>query len=219
LTPRVLPAADEVRTITTISRPAGNNFTNQRLTYAAVFERWGVACDALSTVQIPCDFAPSAGLQCLTERGDWSRIAQMDLPVILELWDGRPTPYHAALLSMEDGSILLGIGSETVATTQHALKDQWAGNFVVLWQTPPGYYGSLRNGQRHETVGWLRLQLDSLVDRSLASPAPNLFDDSLQQAVREFQAAEGLTADGIVGPATWIRLATRLNLPQPSLDS
>ena len=29
--------------------------------------------------------------------------------------------------------------------------------------------------------------------------------------------AEGLLTDGIVGPATWIRLADRLNLPQPSL--
>ena len=90
---------------------------------------------------------------------------------------------------------------------------------MVLWQTPPGYYGSLRSGQQHETVGWLRLQLGSLVDRSLTTPTPNLFDENLKQAVLEFQTAEGLTADGIVGPATWIRLATRLNLPQPSLAS
>ena len=215
LNPQSVPDAGSARS--TISRPRGNNFRNQRLAYAAVFERWGVAYDAASTDQIPCDFAPSAGLQCLTERGDWSRIAQMDLPVILELWDGRPTPFHAALIGMEEGKILLGLGSETIETTQHALRDQWAGSFVVLWQTPPGYYGSLRTGQQHETVGWLRLQLSSLVDRSLASPMPNLFDENLQQAVREFQAEEGLTADGIVGPATWIRLATRLNLPQPSL--
>jgi general secretion pathway protein A len=218
LNPQSVPDAGNARATSTISRPAGSNFSNQRLAYAAVFERWGVAYNDQSSEQIPCDFAPSAGLQCLTERGDWSQIAQLDLPVILELWDGRPRPYHAALLGMEGGRILLGIGNETVETTQRALRDQWAGSFVVLWQTPPGYYGSLRSGQQHETVGWLRLQLGSLVDRSLASPTPNLFDENLQQAVLEFQTAEGLTADGIVGPATWIRLATRLNLPQPSLD-
>jgi general secretion pathway protein A len=217
LNPQSVPAAASARSTSTISRPAGGHFRNQRLAYAAVFERWGVSYDDLSSDQIPCDFAPSAGLQCLTERGDWSQIAQMDLPVVLELWDGRPDPFHAALLGMEDGRILLGIGNETVETTQRALRDQWAGSYVVLWQTPPSYYGSLRSGQRHETVGWLRLQLGSLLDRSLASPMPNLFDENLERAVRKFQSAEGLTADGIVGPATWIRLATRLNLPQPSL--
>lgn len=217
LDPQTVPDTGAARTATTITRPEGGNFSNQRRAYAAVFERWGVDYDDLGSDQIPCDFAPSAGLQCLSERGTWTQIEQMDLPVILELWDGRPLPFHAALLGMEEGRILLGIGDEIVRTTQRALKDQWAGGFVVLWQTPPGYYGSLRAGQRHETVGWLRQQLSSLIDRSLASPTPDLFDENLRQAVLEFQAAEGLTTDGIVGPATWIRLATRLHLPQPSL--
>ena len=211
------PVQTEARTVSRIERPEGGAFVNQRLAYGAVFERWGVTYDDVSAGQIPCDFAPSAGLQCLTERGNWSQIAQTDLPVVLELWDGQPSPFHAALLGMEAGTVVLRLGRETIRTTQRALRDQWSGTYVVLWQTPPGYYGSLRSGQNHETVGWLRQQLSVLIDRSLASPMPNLFDDNLHEAVLEFQAAEGLTPDGIVGPDTWIRLATRLNLPQPSL--
>ena len=87
----------------------------------------------------------------------------------------------------------------------------------MLWQTPPGYYGTIRSGQTHETVGWLRQQLSAFGDKSLASPTPNHFDQALQEAVMEFQASEGLVTDGVVGPATWIRLAERLGLPQPSL--
>ena len=45
-----------------------------------------------------------------------------------------------------------------------------------------------------------------------------VFDVDLEAAVLEFQAAEGLLTDGIVGPATWIRVADRLNLPAPNLD-
>ncbi len=218
-TPTLNPTAVQAasRTASEISRPSGSAFVNQRLAYGAVFERWGVTYDDVSTGQIPCDFAPTAGLQCLTERGDWSQIAQTDLPVILELWDGQPGPYHAALLGMNDSTVLLRLGEETIETTQRALRDQWAGAYVVLWQTPPGYYGNLSAGQRHETVGWLRQQLSSLIERPLPSPTPNLFDDGLHEAVLEFQTSEGLTPDGIVGPATWIRLADRLNLPQPSL--
>lgn len=217
LDPQLTPDARAARTVATVSRPDGSAFVNQRLAYSAVFERWGVTYGGQERMQIPCDFAPSASLQCLSERGDWLQLAQLNLPVVLELWDGQPVPYHAALLGLSDGRVRLKIGAEMLETTQRALREQWAGNYVILWQTPPGYYGSLRQGQRHETVGWLRQQLASILGDSLASPTPNLFDQNLNQAVLEFQAQEGLTTDGIVGPDTWIRLANRLQLPQPSL--
>ena len=215
--PELNPDAGSARQVGKIARPAGSAYGSQRLAYAAVFERWGVSYDSLNSAEIPCDFAPSAGLQCLSERGDWTEVARLDLPVILELWDDEAAPFYAALLGLADGLVRLRVGTETVETTQRGLRDQWAGNYVVLWQTPPGYYGSLRAGQRHETVSWLRQQLSSLVGQSLASPTPSLFDDKLHEAVLEFQAAEGLNADGIVGPATWIRLAEKLDLPQPNL--
>jgi len=200
-----------------VQRPLGSAFANRRLAYAAVFETWGVDFRESGGTQIPCDFAPSAGLQCLSERGDWGEIRRLDLPVVLELWDGLAAPYYAALIGLQEGQLHLKIADQMVETTQHALKDQWSGAYVVLWQTPPGYYGSLREGQSHETVGWLRLQLETFVDKSLASPTPNHFDETLQEAVIGFQESEGLLTDGIVGPATWIRLAERLNLPQPNL--
>ena len=45
------------------------------------------------------------------------------------------------------------------------------------------------------------------------------FDPKLTQAVRRFQNEEGLVADGIVGPLTWISITDRLGLPAPKLDS
>jgi general secretion pathway protein A len=209
--------ADDVRRVEGLERPPGSAFANRRRAYAAVFATWGVDFTNAETEQIPCDFAPSAGLQCLSEHGNWSEIQRLDLPVILELWDGQDSPYHAALIGMDNGVLHLQLAGQQLETTQRALRDLWSGAYVVLWQTPPGYYGSLRVGQSHETVGWLRRQLTPMVDQSLASPTPNLFDERLREAVLEFQAEEGLQPDGIVGPATWIRLADRLELPQPSL--
>ncbi|MEM8765808.1 MAG: AAA family ATPase [Pseudomonadota bacterium] len=200
-----------------ISRPAGSTFASRRQAYGAVFDRWGVDYGLAPAEQIPCDFAPSAGLQCLSARGEWGQLNRVDLPVILELWDEQPAPYYAALLAMQDGIVQLQLGEERLETTQRALREQWSGNYVILWQTPPGYQGSLRSGQTHETVGWLRQQLTGIVGASLASPTPNRFDEQLREAVVEFQRDEGLTPDGIVGPDTWIRLAHRLRLPQPSL--
>ena len=89
----------------------------------------------------------------------------------------------------------------------------------MLWQTPPGYRGSLRQGDTHETVGWLRQQLSGVSAAPLNSPEPNYFDAELHDAVVAFQRQEGLIIDGVVGPATWVRLSTRLRLPAPRLSS
>jgi len=204
-------------TTTRITRPSGSAYSSRRLAYAAVFARWGVDYPTAATEVIPCDFAPSVGLQCLSERGDWAALERTNLPVVLELWDDGAAPFYAALLGMRDGKVRLQLGEQRLDTTQRVLRDLWSGNYVVLWQTPPGYYGNLQVGQVHETVGWLRKQLAGLTDRPLTSATPNVFDDALEGAVLEFQSEEGLTPDGIVGPATWIRLASRLQLPQPSL--
>jgi general secretion pathway protein A len=213
----VPPSAPSNVRASDIARPPGSAYANRRLAYAAVFDRWGVRFDVDSAEPIPCDFAPSAGLQCLSERGEWADIARLNLPVVLELWDNGPAPYYAALIGLHGADVELQLGAKRITTTQRALRDVWAGRYVVLWQTPPGYRGNLRLGETHETVGWLREQLSGLTSRPLASSNPNLFDESLRGAVLEFQSEEGLNPDGIVGPDTWIRLSSRLRLPQPSL--
>ena len=201
------------------ARPAGSTYDLRRQAYAAVFARWGADYLAAANETIPCDFAPSAGLQCLSQYGSWSNIEQTDLPVVLELWDDQPAPYHAALTHMDDAELTLGVGGSQLRMTQRELRDAWFGAYVVLWQTPPGYRGSIRQGDTHETVGWLRQQLDGVTDQSLTSSNPDYFDETLHDAVVTFQRNEGLIIDGVVGPATWIRLSTRLRLPAPRLSS
>jgi len=214
--PVAQPAAEEPPA--RLARPEGPTSLGQRQAYAAVFARWG-ADYPMSAEDIPCDFAPSAGLQCLSQYGTWSDIERLDLPVVLELWDEQPAPYHAALTGMDGGMLTLSIGENELRISQRALRDAWYGGYVVLWQTPPGYRGSLRRGDANETVGWLRQQLGGVTDVPLGSSSPNLFDQELHDAVVEFQRGEGLIIDGVVGPATWIRLAGRLDLPAPHLGS
>ena len=199
-------------------RPPGNPYEAQRQAYAAVFARWGAEYSS-EVETIPCDFAPSAGLQCLSQYGSWDNIEQTDLPVVLELWDDQAAPYHAALTVMRDSELTLTVGKDQLRTTLRGLRDIWYGAYVVLWQTPPGYRGSLRLGDTHETVGWLRQQLSGVSEILLSSPEPNYFDQSLHDAVVAFQRQEGLIIDGVVGPATWIRLSNQLRLPAPRLSS
>ena len=200
------------------TRPDERTFAIRRQAYRAVLARWGAQYPATSD-SIPCDFAPTAGLLCLSQYGSWSNISETNLPVVLELWDEQAAPYHAALTAMEGSELMLTVGENTMRVSQGDLRDLWYGAYVVLWETPPGYRGSIRRGDTHETVAWLRQQLAGVTDVTLASSQADYFDESLHDAVVQFQRQEGLIIDGVVGPETWIRLSTRLALPAPRLRS
>jgi general secretion pathway protein A len=202
------------------SRPAGRMSTLQRTAFRAVFAEWGADYPTSSDL-IPCDYAPRVGLQCLSRKGGWSEIQQLNLPVVLELWDDKPVPYYGALLpgsTASNGNYELQIGDRNMPVTPRDLRDNWFGAYVVLWQTPPRYNGSLRLGDNHPTVRWLHEKLAILDGADALGPPSSQFSQPLHEAVLRFQQAEGLLADGIVGPLTWIRLSDRLDLPAPKLN-
>ncbi|MEM6707234.1 MAG: AAA family ATPase [Pseudomonadota bacterium] len=202
-----------------VKRPAGTPFLIQRSAYSAVFARWGVNYTNTVNADIPCNFAPSAGLQCLARKGGWSDIDRLNLPVVLELWDDQPEPYYGAIVASADNRYRLNLGGEERWITPRELRDSWFGSFVVVWQTPPRYPGNLRSGDRHPTVEWLREQMIHLTALPLESNQSQRFGKDLEEAVVLFQEQEGLLADGIVGPETWIRIHQRLRLPGPALLS
>lgn len=201
-----------------LTRPEISNYRSQRLAYQAVFELWDADLVDWDQARIPCNYAPRVGLQCLSSTGTWEDIRRLNVPVVLELWDRGAAPYYGAVTAMTGDVITLHLGEDVLTVRTSDLRDAWFGSYVLLWQMPPGYAGSLKRGDRHPSVAWLR---DRLRQLGLAAP-PEAdraeFDASLQDAVMEFQSEEHLIADGIVGPATWVRLGARLNLPAPVLE-
>ena len=205
--------------IADVRRPDMPAFRTQRLAFQEVFSRWGADLSSWAPGVIPCNFAPAAGLQCLSRTGSWSDIRGLNLPVVLELWDQGSSPYYGAVTAIsDDNEIVLRLGHERYTVSPADLQDAWFGSYVVLWQMPPNYQGTLKRGDRHASVQWLRRQLESLGMAPADEADSTLFDAALQDAVMTFQREEQILADGIVGPTTWIRLGDRLELPGPKLD-
>lgn len=197
--------------------PNGRAPDTQRSAYHEVFKRWNTDYNESYADELPCDFAETVQLGCLQRKGRWSDIARLNLPAVLELWDNQEKPYYAAVIDATATRFVLMLDGKKLAVAPRDLRDIWFGSFTTLWNQPPDYPGNLRRGDRHTTVSHLRQQLAQLPDLGLRDNKSDRFGTELEQAVLRFQTREGLMADGVVGPETWIRLFHRLGQPGPVL--
>jgi len=90
-----------------------------------------------------------------------------------------------------------------------------SGEALVLWQQPPGYNEAVNPGETAEVVRWVRARLGINWNQEWTSIGPggvqieadpDFYDPLLERAVAEFQIANGLKADRIIGPKTLMYL-------------
>ncbi len=97
------------------------------------------------------------------------------------------------------------------------LNTQWLGHYTLMWKTPSGYTGHIKPGDKGPLISWLDQQMALVNKREPQQGDTMFFDDSLTDQVRAFQLAEGLLADGIVGPRTIIQLNSSTGQGIPTL--
>jgi len=189
-----------------VRRPARSNDEQLGLAYRQLFSAWTLDYNA-ATGGPPCEFANRNGLSCTSKTGTLSDIEHLDLPVVIELWDEKTEPYHAALLGLKGSQLTLGLDGAIINATPVDLREQWFGNFTYVWPRPPLYRGLLSEGDLDDSVVVLRDRLQTALGRPITSTIQNLFDADLASALLEFQKREALSPDRVVGPATWLQLA------------
>jgi general secretion pathway protein A len=139
----------------------------------------------------------------------------MNRPAILELIDRDQRRHHVAVVHMEQQDITLDFGDHQVTLNQAEVEPFWFGDFTLLWKPPALTSRAIKEGDKGPDVLWLRAQLDRAQGIQVADPAQSgsktlspspLFDARLKKRVMEFQRANFVEADGIVGEQTLIQL-------------
>jgi len=180
-----------------------NSSRSQRNAFDALFTRWGVRYDQ-SDSRIACDYAVQFQLQCTRRRGSWEVVRQLNVPVILEMRDGRNQTYYLTATAADEGTVSLSAGSQEMRVTLSALDEHWIGVFIALWPMPDNYTGSLQSGATEPAVVELRKLLSTARRRDLGTS--DVLDTDLFNEILQFQKQYGLETDGVVGPATWLML-------------
>ncbi len=198
----------------TLEWPAAEPLSrSEEMAYAALFRAWGAGYQAGDE----CRQAEAAGLRCMTARGGLDELRQLNLPAVLLMQDGQGQKFNATLTGLDDQSATFAVGAETRTVTLGALAEQWSGHYTLLWRMPPVASRKIRPGDRGPDVEWLSKQLAQLHGKTAETTRNQVFDEAMVRQVKQFQLAQGLIPDGVVGAQTMMRLSGAADMTVPKL--
>lgn len=161
----------------------------------------------------PCEFAQRHGLLCQSEDSGWNGLQLLNLAAVLELVPVDGARRYVTLIRVGPEGWTLDADGWTRTVPQADLLPWWNGRFTLLWRPPVAGVSLVKPGQASPAVSWIRQRLGLKPKRT----AVDRFDEALRYRVMEFQHRAGLTADGQVGPRTFIVLSgqgNRSDLPR-----
>lgn len=173
--------------------------------FKALYARWRVDYRGTSD-DLACEHARQAGLRCLLRSGTWTVVRRLDLPAILAL-DGRDgVKRYAVVTSLGEDTVTLEIGGRAITLPLREVERAWDGAFIAFWRGP-FVTAPLAPGTRGTGVAWVRQRLAEIDGQPPGDGGPEVYDEGLRRRVLAFQHAQQLTADGIAGEETLLRLA------------
>ena len=175
---------------------------SEQIAYAALFRTWGADYEWADA----CRQAQGLGLRCRSARAGLDELRQLNRPAALLMRDDQGE-FHAALVALDDKTATFVVGAEIRTVALGALAAQWMGQYTLFWRLPPDAHENIRKGERGPAVQWLINQLAQAHGQVADASKPPLFDDVVARQVKQFQLAQGLIPDGMVGPQTVMRLA------------
>jgi general secretion pathway protein A len=176
---------------------------------ASLFELWGIEYTRGS--MDACAQAAAAGLACLSQRGSWNGLRQLNRPAILTLVDDSGDSHEIVLTGLHGDKADLSIGGVGVTHSVTEITDLWFGQFLLLWRPPGGVPLALVPGSRGAEVVRLRNNLAAIDARYRTNDIDSdQYDANLQSTVRQFQKDYRLDVDGLAGQQTLIVMGSLL---------
>ncbi len=144
--------------------------------------------------QATCPSIEQIGMGCMLRQGNLAQIKKQNTPVLLKFNDGQ-----LALLKKTDNDtlvLLTNTGDQNITESQLNLR--WFGHYFVLW---PLAVELLDDTISTNTQDWA-LNVAQVIDNNT-----NLQQSQLTDWIINFQRANGLVADGIIGQETQMALS------------
>ncbi len=182
---------------------------DESLAWRELALRWNVAIGEGE----PCVVAARAQMACYrSASGGLPQLRALARPALLALRRDGGLRVHAVLVGLDDKSATLQVGRQRFEMSLPALAAVWRGEFATFWRTPPGWRAGAEGAPPASVRAWVDQRL--LKDAAAATPQDAA---AFRERVLAFQTAQGLPADGRVGPLTLMQLSRLSGVDEPRL--
>jgi general secretion pathway protein A len=164
----------------------------------------------------PCQAFAREQARCFTNNTSLALIRQLARPGIVKLDSRSTSPSYALLVALTPDSATLRAGNSEQTVTLAALAARWEGDFSTLWRVPAGYTAPINDGQGGPVIEWVSARLATLEGKPPGTERP-VQNAAFKARVRAFQVAQGLPADGQLGPLTFMQLNRTGGVDEPVL--
>jgi general secretion pathway protein A len=172
--------------------------------FNSLYSAWGIPV-SIQPTEIGCHAGRIYGFECLFMTGNWLRLRRLDIPAILGIQLPNGEKRHTTLIGLNGNVATLVIGDRKYSFLLQEIDRMWDGSFILIWK-PPFNELNLPLGMQGDQIAWVRQTLDAYEGRTTSPPNGSLFDNTLEQRIRDFQKSQSLVEDGRIGPETLIRL-------------
>lgn len=163
----------------------------------------------------PCLMAEREQVQCFKiANSNLALIRQLARPGIVSLRDESNKPGYALLTGLTAQHATLHTGGVSQTVSLATLASAWKGDFATYFRVPPGYVNKIVDSETGPMAEWLSAQLPKVDGSTTASGT-----GALRSRVYAFQLAQGLKADGLAGPTTFMQLNRAMGIAEPRLQT
>ncbi|MCE2594288.1 AAA family ATPase [Motilimonas cestriensis] len=176
-----------------------------------LYKLWGYT---LPAERADCNTGQIVGLRCLEESANLEQLKRMNHPVVVKMQDSNQRPYFATLAKLYRGVELL-VDDSHIRVSESWFNAHWTGEYTLLWKAPLQFKEYLKRGDQGPAVSWLSASLSQL--QAYDGTQTDHFEQTLEQALKQFQQQQQLTPDGIAGVKTLLQLNLKVRPEQPRL--
>lgn len=192
------------------TEPAISGHRQKQDAYHDLFALWGTAFDDRDINA--CALASRVGLECFELSASLEQLQNINRPAIVKIKDE-----YLTISRISETDITLIASANQVELSKETFARLYDGRASLLWRTPPAYAAPLSFTDQGEAVDWLVSRLSELDGETLPTDAGFIYNESIEDRVRQFQTSVGLDPSGIADPMTWIYLNTLNGESVPTL--
>jgi general secretion pathway protein A len=164
----------------------------------------------------PCELAQRHQVRCYKAATPLELVRRLGRPGIVGLRDDANRAVHVLLVGLTDQAAILQVGGVARSATLGSFQKLWDGEFATYWRVPPGYAGSVSEGDTGPAVDYLAARLATL-DGEPPPSGKQALSPALRRKVARFQTTHGLRGTGTAGPTTFMQLNRASGVDEPWL--